>query len=222
MENFRRDNRSGGRRDNRRFNDRSSGRPSMHSAVCSDCGRDCEVPFRPTGDKPVFFSNCFENRGNQGPRRSNERDSRRPDRGDSRRFGSDKKMYQAVCDKCGRDCEVPFRPSNDKPIYCDNCFGKGDKGKSQDKGNKQLDAINNKLDEILKVLSNVVQVEEVKEQEVVKEEVKEVKKAKPKKVAKAKEKKVAPAKKEKSKPKAKTKDKPKAKTKDKPKTTKKK
>ena len=33
----------------------------MHSAVCENCGRECEVPFRPTSGKPVYCSNCFEN-----------------------------------------------------------------------------------------------------------------------------------------------------------------
>jgi CxxC-x17-CxxC domain-containing protein len=228
MEYFRRDNRSGGRGDNRRFNDRSSRRPEMHKAVCSECGRDCEVPFRPTGSKPVFCSNCFENKGNVSPKRS--------DRRDSRRFGGDKKMYQAVCDKCGKDCEVPFRPSSDKPIYCDNCFGKGDKAKPQDKGNKQLDAINDKLDKILNLLSDVPQGKVVKEQKVAKQDkvnsegresalgqIKEIKKTKPKKPVKAKEKKEASVKKEKPKTKAKPKAKPKAKTvKAKPKLKKKK
>jgi CxxC-x17-CxxC domain-containing protein len=64
MRNFNQDNRSSGR-DNRRFNnDRNSGRPSMHRAICSDCGQECEVPFRPTGDKPVYCSNCFDKGGN--------------------------------------------------------------------------------------------------------------------------------------------------------------
>jgi CxxC-x17-CxxC domain-containing protein len=31
----------------------------MHQAVCSDCGNNCEVPFRPSGSKPVFCSDCF-------------------------------------------------------------------------------------------------------------------------------------------------------------------
>jgi CxxC-x17-CxxC domain-containing protein len=31
-------------------------------------------------------------------------------------------MHKAVCDECHKSCEVPFRPSNDKPIYCNECF----------------------------------------------------------------------------------------------------
>ena len=47
-------------------------------------------------------------------------------RGGGARFGSDRgpvTMHRAVCSKCGRDCEVPFRPTGDKPIYCNDCFG---------------------------------------------------------------------------------------------------
>ncbi len=31
----------------------------MHKAVCSECGRSCEVPFIPSGNKPVYCSDCF-------------------------------------------------------------------------------------------------------------------------------------------------------------------
>ena len=245
MEHFRRDNRSGGRGGNRRFNDRGSGRPEMHSAVCSDCGKDCEVPFRPTGNKPVFCSNCFENKGNVSSNRSDRSDrSDRFDRRDSRKFGGDKKMYRAVCNKCGKDCEVPFRPSNDKPVYCDNCFGKGDREKPKNNDNKQLDIISNKLDKILETLAGVVQVEAVKEKEVSKKEVEKPKKDKVNSKGrqgesplgervspggesalgqtKVKEKKKALVKKEKPKKETKAKAKPKTKTKAKLKTKKKK
>lgn len=32
-------------------------------------------------------------------------------------------MHQAVCDQCGKPCEVPFRPTSGKPVYCNVCFG---------------------------------------------------------------------------------------------------
>ena len=31
-------------------------------------------------------------------------------------------MYKAVCANCGKSCEVPFRPSGDRPVYCRDCF----------------------------------------------------------------------------------------------------
>ena len=33
-----------------------------------------------------------------------------------------REMFPAVCAECGCDTEVPFRPNNEKPVYCDACF----------------------------------------------------------------------------------------------------
>lgn len=42
----------------------------MFKAVCSECGKDCQVPFMPSGEKPVFCSNCFaQKRGSLDTRR---------------------------------------------------------------------------------------------------------------------------------------------------------
>ena len=35
------------------------GAREMFSATCSSCGREAQVPFRPTGSKPVYCSECF-------------------------------------------------------------------------------------------------------------------------------------------------------------------
>ena len=37
----------------------SRGPREMFSATCSNCGREAQVPFRPTGSKPVYCSDCF-------------------------------------------------------------------------------------------------------------------------------------------------------------------
>ncbi len=34
-------------------------RVEMHKATCANCGKSCEVPFRPNGEKPVYCSDCF-------------------------------------------------------------------------------------------------------------------------------------------------------------------
>lgn len=34
----------------------------MHKAICADCKKGCEVPFRPTGDRPVYCRDCFAKR----------------------------------------------------------------------------------------------------------------------------------------------------------------
>ncbi|MBV9174180.1 MAG: zinc-ribbon domain containing protein [Chloroflexi bacterium] len=41
----------------------SRGPREMYSATCSSCGKEAQVPFQPTGDKPVYCSDCFQQRG---------------------------------------------------------------------------------------------------------------------------------------------------------------
>ena len=43
-----------------------SGHSQMHPAVCGTCGKDCEVPFRPTNDRPVYCNDCFRDQKNAG------------------------------------------------------------------------------------------------------------------------------------------------------------
>jgi len=39
---------------------RSFGPRQMHKAICTDCGTECEVPFKPTEGKPVYCRDCFQ------------------------------------------------------------------------------------------------------------------------------------------------------------------
>ena len=38
---------------------RDRGPREMFSATCSSCGKEAQVPFRPTSGKPVYCSDCF-------------------------------------------------------------------------------------------------------------------------------------------------------------------
>jgi CxxC-x17-CxxC domain-containing protein len=38
----------------------------MYPAVCSECGKQTEVPFEPRGDRPVYCSDCFALRRSGG------------------------------------------------------------------------------------------------------------------------------------------------------------
>ena len=136
--------------------------------------------------------------------------------GDFRRRDSGRReMHKAVCDECGESCEVPFRPSRDKPIYCSNCFEKKDGGSSRrpsrtsprrsdfgkrDNTNKQLleqvSSLNAKLDRILKVIESSAEKKPVSKKTKVKKVVKKVtskdKKIKTKKANKKEVKKSTP------------------------------
>src|SRR4051812_20744472 len=40
----------------------------LHSAVCSNCGRETQVPFAPTGSRPVYCRDCFNDmKGTSAP-----------------------------------------------------------------------------------------------------------------------------------------------------------
>ena len=97
-------------------------------------------------------------------------------RRDSGSRDSGLKLYPTTCDKCGKDCEVPFQPSGDKPVYCRSCFkqnspdersGSFDRNrppqrerfndrfepkKASNVSSEDLDKINRKLDKIMRAL----------------------------------------------------------------------
>ncbi len=44
----------------RREGFRPSGPREMHKATCADCGNETEVPFKPSGDRPVYCQECYK------------------------------------------------------------------------------------------------------------------------------------------------------------------
>jgi CxxC-x17-CxxC domain-containing protein len=38
------------------------GNKEKHTAICSDCKKECTVPFKPSGDRPVYCKECFAKR----------------------------------------------------------------------------------------------------------------------------------------------------------------
>jgi len=131
----------------------NGGRPQMHKAVCSECGKECEIPFRPSGDRPVFCSTCFDKQGGGSIGRPNRFGKDRGERRERPRY-DDKQMHDAVCAKCGAKCQVPFRPTPGKQVFCDNCFDRsaGNTKSSVDYAG-QFKTLNEKLDKLIKLLT---------------------------------------------------------------------
>lgn len=79
------------------------------------------------------------------------------------RGGSRPQMHDAICDNCGKPCQLPFRPTGDKPVYCRDCFAKMGGGEKRFERNDapkvsapskaEFDTLNAKLDKILALLS---------------------------------------------------------------------
>ncbi len=148
------------------------------------------------------FSGGSDRRGGFGDRRGG-------DRGRGGFAGGDRTMHHAVCSNCGRDCEVPFLPTNNKPVYCSDCFEKmgNDRGSSQsvrptnqpansEQGKSQLDAINARLDGLNSKLEKILKLLEPEAAKPAAPSVsvgKAIKEAKPLKAKKVIKKTAAPA-----------------------------
>lgn len=101
---------------------------TMHKAVCDECHKDCEVPFRPSGDKPIFCSDCFSSKkGND-------------DRAPRRDFGGDR---------------GPKRDFNDRPAQ--SSFAKPASAPAQDEIKKQLGEVSAKLDRLVIAIEKLTQ-----------------------------------------------------------------
>lgn len=108
---------AGGWKDKKRSYGGSDSRPAMelHDAVCAQCNKTCQVPFKPNGRKPVFCSDCFVRDENPGERsefapKRPFRDDRGGDRGFDRSFdrGSERSF--------DRPERAPERPQTDRQM----------------------------------------------------------------------------------------------------------
>jgi CxxC-x17-CxxC domain-containing protein len=107
--------------------ERSNDRPAvMHQAVCDECGKPCEVPFKPTGQRPVYCRDCFNAKREDGG------ESRQPrqnfeNRGAKKVFNDRPSFPQ--------DINLDFTPTPPKEDY-----------------KKQFVDINEKLDKLITLL----------------------------------------------------------------------
>ncbi|MGV8171956.1 MAG: CxxC-x17-CxxC domain-containing protein [Candidatus Woesearchaeota archaeon] len=68
--------------------------------------------FDRTGSPDKFASRKF-GKDNDRPRTFGSKESR---------SGNGFTLHEAICDKCGKKCDLPFEPTGSKPIYCRSCF----------------------------------------------------------------------------------------------------
>jgi len=50
--------------------------------------------------------------------------SQRHDRGRQGNGSRERTYTRAICAECNKECEIPFKPSGDRPVYCKECFSK--------------------------------------------------------------------------------------------------
>jgi len=137
----------GGNRGGNRGGDRRE--VEMHKAICDNCHKSCEVPFRPSGDKPIYCNECFAGKRDGG------------DRGGRKDFGSNK----------------PRRDFNDKKQSFSQNSGSGvseDLKKQLGEMNSKLDRLINAIESLSAPKVSAPKTKEVKETKVVKAPAKKV------------------------------------------------
>jgi CxxC-x17-CxxC domain-containing protein len=91
--------------------------------TCADCGEE----FVFTASEQDFYAQ----RGFSDPKRCGAcRTARKASRSEGGQGGAygggydrgPREMFAATCSRCGKETEVPFRPTNGKPVYCSDCF----------------------------------------------------------------------------------------------------
>ncbi len=95
--------------------------------VCKDCGR--KFVFR--SDEQSFY---LEKGYNEPTRCKDCRTVRkntstlpisRPSGDRSSNGGlTQRDMFPAACASCGKQTQVPFKPTNGKPVYCSDCYSR--------------------------------------------------------------------------------------------------
>lgn len=93
--------------------------------TCRECGR--EFLFS-AGEQAFYEEKGFQH---QPSRCKDCRGGRRgsgPGQGGAPR---ERPLFSAVCSSCGKDTQVPFKPTPGKPVYCRDCYAKRGGGAGQ-------------------------------------------------------------------------------------------
>jgi CxxC-x17-CxxC domain-containing protein len=99
--------------------------------TCADCGADFLFSERD--------QSFYAERGLSEPKRCkpcrDQRKARRTEGSDfgnrsssGSRGGGERQRFQIVCQQCGKEDTVPFRPSGNRPVLCGDCFSAGRAG----------------------------------------------------------------------------------------------
>jgi CxxC-x17-CxxC domain-containing protein len=88
--------------------------------TCRDCGM--EFVFS-ASDQEFFAEKGYTNDPGRCPEcRAARKNQNRRGGGRSGYGRQDRMMYPVVCSACGKNTEVPFQPSGDRPVYCRDCY----------------------------------------------------------------------------------------------------
>ena len=89
---------------------------------CVECGKIFDF----SAEDQEFYAR----KGYSAPKRCSEcRESRKARSNNNSRGGfggqRERREYSVICAACGCETTVPFKPSNDRPVFCSDCYKKG-------------------------------------------------------------------------------------------------
>ena len=87
---------------------------------CADCGADFVFSAE---EQEVFQSRGYTNEPKRCPSCRQARKAERYGSGGNS-YRLPRQMFPAICASCGKETEVPFEPTNGKPVYCRDCYNK--------------------------------------------------------------------------------------------------
>ena len=97
------------------------------SIQCSDCG----ATFTFSADEQEqFASRGYTNEPKRCPTCRQTRKAQQNGGGsnygnrDTSSYSSNRQMFAVKCSDCGKDTQVPFEPTNGRPVYCSDCYRK--------------------------------------------------------------------------------------------------
>jgi len=85
--------------------------------TCKDCGTE----FVFTANEQAFYA---EKGFTNEPQRCRECRQARKNAAAGGAAKPQREMFTATCASCGKEARVPFKPREDRPVYCSECFAK--------------------------------------------------------------------------------------------------
>lgn len=84
--------------------------------ICADCGQEF---VHSAEDQARYAERGFDHE----PKRCRDCRTKRKSPSSRGPRGS-RESYEVVCSECGATTTVPFKPSEDRPVYCRDCYRK--------------------------------------------------------------------------------------------------
>jgi CxxC-x17-CxxC domain-containing protein len=91
--------------------------PNDTKLTCRDCGKFFTFSV---GEQDFYASRGFSEPSRCPDCRAARKAQR--DAGSPYSTYASREMFSGTCSSCGQQAQVPFQPSDDKPLYCSTCF----------------------------------------------------------------------------------------------------